>query len=223
MKKGFSEILCVIDESGSMGVLRNEAIGGFNTFLEDQKKVKGAANLTMATFNSAGSYRVVYDNVDIQNVKPLNTENYRPGGMTALYDAVAQTMKTAGDRLANTPEKEKPEYVIVAIVTDGDENNSKEHTHAQIAEMIKHQTDKYSWKFVFLAAGMDAKEVATGLNIGSQNAFQFDATPKGVATSYEGMTRATTNYRAGASNAFDDIPDMKVTMENKTDNDNADI
>lgn len=219
MKKNLSEILCVIDKSGSMSGLEKDTIGGFNSFIKDQKKVEGDANVTVALFSSAGAYDLIYDNVDLKEVKEMTLEDYHTSGLTALYDAIAITMENAGRRLAALPEEERPENVIVSIITDGDENDSKDHDHHKISELIKHQKDKYNWKFVFLAANIDAKTVASSLNIGADNAFQYDATPKGVQASYGGMTRATLNYRAGATNAFDDVPDMKVTMENTTDTD----
>ena len=220
MKKGLSEILCVIDKSGSMSGLEKDTVGGFNSFIKEQKKIEGGANVSVALFSSVGAYDLIYDNVDLDVVKEMTLDDYVTSGLTALYDAIALMMETTGRRLAKLPEDERPEHVIVAIITDGDENNSKDHTHDKISEMIKLQKDTYNWKFVFLAANIDAKGVASGLNIGADNAFQYQATSKGVQASYGNMARACTSLRSGATNAFDDVHDMKVTMEDTSNTNN---
>jgi uncharacterized protein YegL len=193
MKQGLSEIICVVDRSGSMGPIKNDAIGGFNTFLQAQKELPGDAKLTLILFNQG--YDIVHDGTPIKEVKNLNSKNYVPSGNTALYDAVGRAIDTVGGRLANTPEEERPEKVIVAILTDGEENSSKEYHLARINEMITHQKEVYNWEVVFLAANMDAVATAQTLGIQSKDAFNFVATGKGVRSAYVDMSRSVSAYR----------------------------
>ncbi|MEI6422407.1 MAG: vWA domain-containing protein [Lentisphaerota bacterium] len=191
MRNDFAEIAVVIDESGSMKNLANDTIGGFNTFLEDQKACPGTARLTVVKFNTG--YDKLYDGVELQSAKPLTAENYRPGGMTALYDAIGQAINAVGTRLANEPEDQRPGKVIVAILTDGEENSSKEFTQEKIAEMIKHQTEKYNWNFMFLAANQDAWKA--GGSLGVTNCVNYAADSKGVADSYMKTSNYTRSVR----------------------------
>jgi len=193
MKSGLSEIICVVDRSGSMGAIRSDAIGGFNTFLQTQKDLPGDAKFTLILFND--SYDIVYDGAPIKEVKNLISKTYVPRGNTALYDAVGRAIDTVGLRLANTPEEERPEKVIVAILTDGEENSSKEYSLQRINEMIKHQKEVYSWEVVFLAANMDAVAAAQTLGIQSKDAFSFVATGKGIRSAYKDMSRSVSQYR----------------------------
>src|SRR5574343_68862 len=139
MKKGLSEIVCVIDRSGSMRSIVNDAIGGLNTFIESQKNVPGEANMTIVLFDH--EYLVSHNGVNIKLVQPFTTDTYVPRGTTALLDAIGRAITTVGERLNNTKEEDKPEKVIVAILTDGYENASREYTNSKINEMINHQRD----------------------------------------------------------------------------------
>jgi uncharacterized protein YegL len=154
MKKDLTEIVLILDESGSMGSVKNDTIGGFNEFLSSQKKIKGDANVTFVKFSDY--YKVVNDGTDIAHVAELNESNYTPSYSTALLDAVGKTINSVGQRLSDTPENKRPEKVIVAIITDGWENTSKEFSKKQINEMVAHQRDNYQWEFLFLGADIDA-------------------------------------------------------------------
>jgi uncharacterized protein YegL len=193
VKQGLSEIICVVDRSGSMGSIKNDAIGGFNTFLQAQQELPGDAKLTLILFND--KYYIIHDGTPIKEVKNLNSKTYIPTGNTALYDAVGRAIDTVGARLANTPEENRPEKVIVAILTDGEENSSREYRLEQINEMIKHQKEVYSWEVVFLAANMDAVATAQTLGIQAKDAFNFVATGKGVRAAYSDMSRSVSQYR----------------------------
>ncbi len=194
MNDNLSEIICIIDRSGSMDAIASDAIGGFNAFLSDQKKQPGEAAFTLALFNDG--YELVHDNVDIQNVADLNENTYRPGGTTALLDAVGRTIDAVGVRLAQTPEAQRPGKVIVAILTDGLENASSDYSSSRIAEMIKHQQDAYSWEFIFLAANQDALATAGSMNINAKDAVSFDATGKGVRNANMRMSRMVADRRS---------------------------
>jgi uncharacterized protein YegL len=185
------EIACVIDRSGSMSAIRNDAIGGFNTFLAEQKAVPGEAKLTLVLFDH--EYFVLHDAVDIQNVPALKTEDFVPRGTTALFDAVGRTIDSIGARLDKAATK--PDKVIVVILTDGVENASHDYERSRIAEMIKHQQEKYSWEFVFLAANQDAFKAADALNIKSSNTAGFTASSVGTRSAYTLASNMTKGYR----------------------------
>ena len=136
MKEGLTEIISIVDRSGSMQSILDDAIGGFNTFLAAQQRQPGEAKLSLILFDH--EYQVVHQAVDIQQVEPLNQDTYVPRGSTALLDAVGKTIDAVGERLAATAESERPSQVIVSILTDGYENASQTYSKPKVAEMIKH-------------------------------------------------------------------------------------
>lgn len=155
VNKDLSEIIVIVDRSGSMNAMREEAITGFNEFLEKQKSARvGECLLTYCQFNH--DYEIVYNGMPIQDVPPLTEETFVPAGATALYDAVGRTIDEVGRRLAATPEKDRPCDVTVVIITDGQENSSKRYYQFHVKELITHQTEKYQWSFMFLGQNLDA-------------------------------------------------------------------
>ena len=193
MKKGLSEIICIIDQSGSMGMIKDDAIGGFNTFLDEQKKLPGEATLTFVQFNT--ETEVIHENKPLNDVNHITDDDYVPGGATALLDAVGKTIDNTGQRLANTPESNRPEKVIIAILTDGMENSSKEYSLSKIKKMIRHQKEKYSWEFIFLGANQDAFAEAYKIGIDQKDAYNFKASGDGVRLAYRDMSESVSDYR----------------------------
>ncbi len=179
MNNNLTEIACVIDRSGSMESIRDDAIGGFNSFLDTQKKQPGDARLTLVLFDN--EYLVPENGTPLARVKPLDATTYVPRGSTALYDAIGRTINEVGARLASTPEPDRPGKVIVAILTDGQENASTEFSRETIATMISHQQKAYAWEFVFLAANQDAVTAAEAIAIKKADAFQFTSDKPGMA------------------------------------------
>jgi hypothetical protein len=179
-----------------MNAIAGDAIGGFNTFLAQQQGLPGAAHLTLVLFDH--EYLVTHDNVNIQDVPPLDSKTYVPRGMTALLDAVGRTVDAVGVRLAATAEAERPSKVIVAILTDGMENASRNYTSARVAEMIRHQQEKYNWEFIFLAANQDAIAVAGALSIQAKDAIAFDATGHGVRMAMARVSEETSRRRSAS-------------------------
>lgn len=196
MKKGLTELVCILDRSGSMWNIAKDAIGGFNSFLSEQKEVEGDANITMAIFDH--DYEVIHDNVNLEEVEELTSEVYYPRGGTALYDAIGRTMQSVGARLNETPEDERPENVIVAILTDGEENQSTEYSAEKIKEMIKHQEDKYDWTFMYLAANQDAFDVGRTFGMSDYNSINFNANSGGAKGAFTNMTLASKAYRCAS-------------------------
>jgi uncharacterized protein YegL len=193
MKEGLSEIICVIDSSGSMKLIKNDAIGGFNSFLNEQKKLPGEATLTLIQFNT--DYEVIHENKPLSDVSPINDKDYIPRGSTALLDAIGKAVDSTGRRLANTPEENRPEKVIVAILTDGKENASTSYDLSKIKDMIRHQKEKYSWEFIFLGANQDAFAEAAKIGIDSKDTLNFAATDDGIRSAYSDMSNSISTYR----------------------------
>lgn len=186
MRSDLTEIAFVLDRSGSMNPIAGDAIGGFNTFLHDQQALPGEARLTLVLFDH--EFLVTHNNVNIRMVGPLDAKTYVPRGMTALLDAVGRTIDDMGARLAATPEDQRPSKVIFAILTDGQENASRDYTFTKVAGMIKHQQDKYQWEFFFLAANQDAIAAAGALSIAPKDAIAFQATGQGVRKAQDDLS-----------------------------------
>lgn len=195
-KTNHTEIICIIDRSGSMDIIRNDAIGGFNTFLESQKKLPGTASISLVLFDH--EYLNPIKNQDIQSVEPLTDKTFVPRGGTALLDAIGRTLNEVGARLGSTPESDRPEKVMVCILTDGQENSSQEFSRPKIKEMIEHQREKYKWEFCFLAANQDAFAEAVNIGIDRCKTASFVADSQGTARAYASMNAITTSYRSGA-------------------------
>ena len=186
MKKEMVEIVCIVDRSGSMAAVRSDAVGGFNTFLEEQKKLPGEARLTLVLFND--SVDVVHLARPIAELEPFDERSYVPSGSTALLDAVGRTIDKVGQRLAATPEAERPGKVIVAILTDGEENASRKYDLKDVRERIRRQREVYKWEFVFLAANQDAFAEAEKLAIPQADAEAFVASAEGVRVASSKMS-----------------------------------
>ncbi|REL37882.1 VWA domain-containing protein [Rhodohalobacter sp. SW132] len=193
MKEGLSEIICIIDASGSMKLIKNDAIGGFISFLDEQKKLPGDATLTLIQFNT--DYDVIHENKPLSEVNPIRDKDYIPTGSTALLDAVGKAIDSTGRRLASTSEEHRPEKVIVAILTDGEENASTSYDLPTIKDMIRHQKEKYSWEFIFLGANQDSFAEAAKIGIESKDTINFAATDDGIRTAYSEMSNSITTYR----------------------------
>lgn len=193
MKTDLTEIIFILDRSGSMQSLTSDTIGGFNSFIEQQRQESGEAKLTTILFDH--EYKILYDGVNIKEVELLNNEQYFARGMTALLDAIGKAINVVGERLSQTKEEDKPGKVIFVITTDGQENSSKEFTQDQIKRMIEHQQENYNWEFLFTGANIDA--VATAVHFGIRNvgAVTF-ATPEGTKDLYKGLNKTVSNYRS---------------------------
>ena len=176
MNHKLTEIVFILDRSGSMGGLEADTIGGFNGFVKKQAAL-GRTLLTTILFDD--HYEILHDQIDARNTV-LTKETYFTRGTTALLDAIGKTINKIGGRLNKTPEHERPGKVIFIITTDGLENASREFTYTKIKEMINHQTEKYSWEFVFLGANIDVIEEGDKLGICSDYTCEYEATSVGT-------------------------------------------
>ena len=196
-----TEIIFVIDASGSMAHLASDTIGGFNGFIENQKALEGKATLTTVLFNS--SWRILHDGVDIHEVNPMTKSDYMAGGMTAMLDAIGEVINRVQDRHDELG-AEKPEEVLFVITTDGEENSSRTFKKSQIEKMIKHQTNGHGWKFMFLGANMDAVKEAESIGISRNYAANYDWSVQGVCDSYTTLNCVATSARCDTlSSNFD--------------------
>ncbi len=202
MRENSTEMVFVLDRSGSMSGLAADTIGGFNELIEKQKKIDGDAYVTTVLFDH--EYEVLHDHVALGEVAPLTDKEYFARGSTALLDAVGRTIDSVGARLAAAPEEERPEHVVFVITTDGRENSSREYTAQRVREMVEHQQQKYSWQFVFLGANMDAVSEARNLGISAQYAADFTPTGRGVNRMYaKALDNVMCCERMGASLSAD--------------------
>ena len=210
-----TEIIFVIDASGSMSNLVGDTIGGFNGFIESQKALDGKATLTTVLFDS--NWKILHDGVDIHEVKPMTTSDYITGGMTAMLDAIGEIINRVQDRHDELGE-EKPENVLFVITTDGEENSSRKFKKCQIEKMIKHQTNGHGWKFMFLGANMDAVKEAESIGITRDFATNYDYTAKGVSDSWTTMSYTTSAVRTDSlSNNFN-LTDVYAACADTTTN-----
>ena len=193
MKKGLSELIFILDKSGSMSSLTDDVIGGFNSLIEKQKEEEGEAYVSTILFDH--EIEILHNHINITEITPITNKEYEPGGMTALLDAIGSTIDSVGKRLSETPEDERPEKVIIAITTDGMENSSKEYTKAQVKEKIEHQQDKYSWTFIFLGANMDAVSEAVSLGIDASFSSTWTTSAAGLYAHAEGLSNAVSSLR----------------------------
>ena len=194
MKKNLTEMVFILDRSGSMQNLTDDTIGGFNSMIENQKKEEGEAFVTTVLFDD--QYELLHDHIDINELQPITNKEYYARGTTALLDAIGKTINSIGSRLSATPENERPEKVIFVITTDGMENASREFSKNTIKEMIKHQQDKYSWTFMFLGANMDAVSEAASLGINTDFARTYTADTWGTQSVYTSMSNAMSCARS---------------------------
>lgn len=192
MNTNLTEIVFLLDRSGSMAGLESDTIGGFNGFIEKQKQMEGDTLVTAVLFDD--QYEILWNGIKAEQTM-LTKRDYFVRGMTALLDAVGKTILDVGYRLAKTPEEDRPGKVIFVITTDGMENASREFTYEKVKELIKHQQEKYNWEFIFLGANIDAAEEADSLGIDVANAFSFEASEKGVEIMYNMVSEAVAERR----------------------------
>src|SRR6476661_5469594 len=201
MKKNYTDITVVLDRSGSMMGTKSDTIGGFNAFLQEQKKVEGEATFTLIQF--ANTYEVTVNGANIQNVAELNETSYQPtGSSTSLLDALGKAINETGERLRRLAESKRPENVVFVVITDGQENSSREFKKATINEMIQHQTDKYKWEFVFLGANQDAISEGASLGVRTANSLTYTQDSAGIGAMYSSVTSNLVNLRKGVAESM---------------------
>ena len=193
MNNNLTELIMILDMSGSMRNLTSDTIGGYNSLIDEQKKQPGEAKVTTILFDDR--YIVLHDREDIQKVNPITDKEYMPRGMTAMLDAIGRTLVSVGEKLAQTPEEERPGKVLVTIITDGYENASKEYNWSAIKDMIKEQREKYSWVFSFIGADIDNISVSNSLGIDSRLSKKYTKSSAGTSSVYMSMSNVVSKIR----------------------------
>ena len=197
MKKGLTELVFIIDRSGSMGGIESDTIGGFNAMLKEQQAVEGEAIVTTVLFDD--KYELLHDRIDIRAVAPLTDKDYTVRGSTALLDAIGRTIHKIRAAQQHTDENYRAEKVLFVIITDGQENASREYSAESVKTRIERQKQKYGWEFVFFGANMDAVMEAGKLGIAADRAQNYCADAIGTSKVYTAMSAFSTAYRDGNS------------------------
>lgn len=192
MNTNSTEIIFLLDRSGSMSGLEKDTIGGFNSFIERQSQLEGEVIVTTVLFDD--KYEILWNGINAKEAKLTNKEYYVRGS-TALLDAVGKTILDVGYRISKTSENTTPDKVIFVITTDGIENSSREFTYKKVNELITHQQEKYNWEFIFLGANIDAAKEAANIGIDSQNSYNFEASKEGVESMYNMVNEAIIEKR----------------------------
>jgi uncharacterized protein YegL len=200
MNENLTELIVVLDRSGSMSSVRDDAIGGFNTFLKAQQEAVGEAKITVVQFDTVLEFYAT--DADVKNVAPLTTNSFVPRGTTALYDAVGLAIDNTGKKLAKMDEKDRPGKVLFAILTDGKENASSKYSGTQIKSMIAHQRDVYKWDFLFLAAGEGAFMEAEAIGMHLNKTMKFTNTGANQTKSFDMLATYAVNSRSLSREAY---------------------
>lgn len=194
MRQDLTFVAVILDRSASMRGVTDDTIAGFNSFLEEQQALPGEVLFTLVQF--AEDSFTAASAIPISQVKPLTRETYQATGAgTALYDAIGRTVDSVGAQLAALPEYQRPGRVLVMIQTDGQENSSRYYTRDRIANMIKHQRQKYSWDFVFIGATEQAVADAATFGVQAGWAGQYAATPEGTSRMLRDVSGSVARYR----------------------------
>ena len=197
MKKGLTEMVFILDRSGSMSGLESDTIGGYNALLAKQQKEPGEAVITTVLFDD--QYELLHDRIALRGVAPITDKEYYVRGSTALLDAVGKTINKIGNAQKHTAEAERAEHVVVVITTDGMENASREFSEEKVSRMIEHQKKKYGWEFIFLGANIDAIGTAARFGIDENRATNFNADREGLQLNYSVLSETMSCVRASRS------------------------
>lgn len=194
MKKGLTELVFILDRSGSMSGLESDTIGGYNSLLEKQKKEPGEAIITTVLFDD--KYELLHDRINLRGIATITDKEYYVRGCTALLDAVGKTINKIANVQKHTAEEERAEHVMFVITTDGMENASREYSHEKIRNMVEHQKSKYGWEFIFLGANIDAVATAKSFGISPDRAADFNSDSEGAQLNYEILSETVSCIRS---------------------------
>ena len=201
MKKGLTEIVFILDRSGSMSGLEKDTIGGYNSLIKKQKKEEGEAYISTVLFDDRTE--VLHDRVGLDKIKPMTEEEYYVRGCTALLDAVGGAIHHIGNVHKYAREEDRPEKTLFIITTDGQENSSRMYTYEKVKRMVERQKEKYGWEFLFLGANIDAVEEAGRFGIKPERAVNYECDEIGTAVNYRALNKAVSRVRNCAANEID--------------------
>ncbi|MBE5779125.1 MAG: VWA domain-containing protein [Clostridiales bacterium] len=195
MKKNLTELVFIIDRSGSMSGMEGDTIGGFNSMIEKQRNESGEALVSTVLFNTVTE--VIHDRVDVRKISPMTGKDYFPGGCTALLDAIGGAIHHIGNIHKYARPEDVPEKTMFVITTDGLENASHRYSAEKVKQMIQRQKERYGWEFLFLAANIDAVETARSFGIEEDRAVDFHCDAPGLMVNYAAVSDAVSTVRRG--------------------------
>lgn len=194
MKRNLTELVFILDRSGSMAGLESDTIGGFNAMLAKQKKESGEAYVSTVLFDSTS--RVLHDRVKLEQVNPMTERDYTVGGCTALLDAIGDAIHHIGNIHKYAHEEDVPEHTLFVIITDGMENTSSRYNIDAVRHMIERQKERYGWEFLFLGANIDAVQTAAHYGIGASRSVTYRSDSEGTRLNYDVVTQVISDVRA---------------------------
>lgn len=194
MRKGLTEVVFILDRSGSMSGLESDTIGGFNSMIKRQKEEEGEAYISTVLFDD--QTEVLYDRVPVSKLKPMNRRQYYVRGCTALLDALGGAIHHIGNVHKYAREEDRPEKTLFIITTDGMENASHRYSYDKVKKMVEKQKERYGWEFLFLGANIDAIEVAGRFGIAANRAINYESDRRGTQLNYEALSRTVSEFRA---------------------------
>ena len=197
MNKNRTELVFVLDKSGSMSGLEDDTIGGYNAMLRKQQKKPGEAIVTTVLFDD--EYELLHDRINIKEIEPITEKEYFVGGCTALLDAIGKTIHKIYNAQKYMKEEHRADKVMFVITTDGMENASREYTYERISEIIEIQKKEYNWEFIFLGANIDAISTAKRVGISADRAANYYADSEGTKLNYEVVSEVISDFRANKS------------------------
>ena len=219
MKNDYTHIAVILDRTGSMETIRDDTIGGFNAFLNAQKGAPGLASLTLVQFDSQDPYEIVYHFKPLVEVPELTRETFVPRANTPLLDAIGRGINDLEKSLADKTEAERPSRVVMVLITDGQENASREFRKDQIEKMIKEKQEKAAWQFVFLSADLDAIGDALASGVRAASTLAHDKDSHGVGAAWASLSRSVSDYRSGnkenVSFSDEDRSEQKIEKKRK--------
>lgn len=197
MKKGLTEIVFILDRSGSMAGLENDTIGGYNSMLEKQKNEEGEVIISTVLFDNVTE--VLHDRIPLDKISPITEKEYFVRGSTALLDAVGGAIHHIGNVHKYAREEDVPEKTLFIITTDGMENSSRQYTYNKVKKMVERQKEKYHWEFIFMGANMDAVSVANNFGVDRLHAVTYECDGAGTALNYKVMSKMVSRARKARS------------------------
>ncbi len=197
MQKGLTELVFILDKSGSMSGLEKDTIGGFNGMLQKQREAEGECRITTVLFDNR--YELLHDRIDIRGVGAMTEKEYTVGGSTALLDAMGRTIRKIAAVQEHTAEECRAEEVIFVVITDGEENSSREFSAGQVREMVKARKERDGWEFIFLGANIDAVETAGRFGISADRAVEYVPDSAGTSLNFAVMSAAVSEFRKSGS------------------------
>lgn len=216
--KNLTDITIILDRSGSMEYIKNSTIQGFNSFINEQQNSVGEARLTLVQFDH--EYQMIYENIDIREVKNLSNKTFVPRGSTALLDAIGKTINDTKSRNKLASDNLKPDNTLMVIITDGEENSSNKYSREKILKKISKREKKDNWKFVFIGSNQDAIAVGASFGIDESRSLTFSNSDEGAEMAFASLSKNICNINSNPEEVFAFTEEDRGVQEKMFDLDN---